>query len=78
MADQVKAWKRLSVEKPHLLILSPMYLAFSQLQALNTKLHRVAEQLEQGRRHLECACSLAEWQVERGGRVHFEHPWAAT
>ena len=34
-ADQ--AQKRLSVEKPQLLILSPMCLAFSQLQALNTK-----------------------------------------
>ena len=34
-ADQVKASKRLSVEKPHLLILSPVCLAFSQLQALN-------------------------------------------
>ena len=33
-ADQVKARKRLSVEKPHLLILSPMCLASSQLQAL--------------------------------------------
>ena len=29
-ADQVKAQKRLSVTKPHLLILSPMCLAFSQ------------------------------------------------
>ena len=36
-ADQVKARKRLSVEKPHLLILSPMYVAFSQLEVLNTK-----------------------------------------
>ena len=35
-ADQVKAQRRLSDEKPHLLILSPMCLAFSQLQALNT------------------------------------------
>ena len=27
---------------------------------------------------MEFACSLAELQVERGGRVLFEHPWAAT
>ena len=32
-ADQVKAQKRFSVEKPHLLILSPMCLAFSHLTA---------------------------------------------
>ena len=35
-ADKVKARKRLSVEKPNLLILSPMCLAFPQWQALNT------------------------------------------
>ena len=74
-ADQVEAQKRLSDEKPHLLILSPTCLAFSQLQALNTK---PAELLEQGRRHLEFACSLAQSQVERGGRVLFGHPWEAT
>ena len=71
-ADQVKTWKRLSDEKP--LISCPM----SQLQALNTKPDRLAELLEQGSHHLEFACSLAGSQVERGGRVLFEHPWAAT
>ena len=54
--DQVKAQKRLSVEKLHLL---SMCLAFSQLQALNTKPDRLAELLKQGRHHLEFACSLA-------------------
>ena len=34
-ADQVKAQKKSSVEKPHLLILSPMCLAFSHLQTQN-------------------------------------------
>ena len=53
---------------PYLLILRPMCLAFSQLQAL----------LEQGRRHLEFACSLAKSQIEQGGRVLFQHPWTAT
>ena len=51
---------RLSDEKPHLLIFSTMCLAFSQLQALNTKPDRLAELLEQGRRHLEFVRSLAE------------------
>ena len=37
-ADQVKAQKPLSGGKPYLLILSPMCLAFSQLQALKTSL----------------------------------------
>ena len=77
-ADKVKALKRLSVEKPHLLILSLMCLTFSQLQALNTKPDRQAELLEQGTHLLEFACSLAGSQVERGGRFLFEHPWAAT
>ena len=76
-ADQVKAEKRLSDEKPHLLILSPTCLDFSQLQALNTKPDKMAELLEQGKRHFEFACSLAEMQIERGGRVLFEHPLAA-
>ena len=74
-ADQVKAQRRWSDEKPHLLILSPMCLAFSKLQALNTKPDKLAELLEQGKRHLEFACSLPELQIERGGRVLFEHPW---
>ena len=77
-ADQVKDQKRLSDEKPYLLILSPKCLAFSQLQALNTKPERLAELLEQGRQHMEFACILAESQIERGGRVLFEHPWMAT
>ena len=73
-ADQVNPQKRCSDEKPHLLIVSPMCLVFSQVQALNTKPDRLEELLEQGRRHLEFARSLAESQVERGGRVLFEHP----
>ena len=73
-ADEVKVWERLSGEKPHLLILSPMCSAFSQLQALITKPDRLAELLEQGRSHLEFACSLAGSKVERSGRVLFEHP----
>ena len=77
-ADQANARKRLSVENPHLLNMSPICLAFSHLQALNTKPDRLAELLEQARHHLEFACSLAGSQVERGGDALFEHPWAAT
>ena len=53
-----------------------MCFAFSQLQALNAKPERLAELLEQGKRHLEFACSLAETQIENCGRVLFEHLWA--
>ena len=78
-ADRVQAQKWLSDEKPRLLIfLSPMCLAFSQSQALNTKPDLLAELLEQGRRHLEFACSLAELKLERGGRVLFEDSWVVT
>ena len=38
----------------------------------------MAELLKQDRRHVEFACTLARPQGERGGRVLFEHPWAAT
>ena len=48
-------------EKQYLVILSLMCLAFSQLQALNTKSDKLAELLEQGRHHLESACSLTSW-----------------
>ena len=51
--------------------LSPMCLAFFQLQALNTKPDKLAELQEQGRRHLEFARTPAELQIERGGRVLF-------
>ena len=63
----LRADERVSDEKPHLLIVSSMCLAFSQLQP-----DRMAELLEQGKRHLEFACSLEDLQVERGGRVLLE------
>ena len=55
-----------------------MCLVISQLLALNTKPDRLAELLNQGKHHLEIAWSLARPQVERGGRVPFANPWAAT
>ena len=70
-ADQVKAEKRLSDEKPHLLILSPKCLSLSRLQ--HAKLDELAEL-----RHLEFACSPARLQIEQGGRVLFEYPLAAS
>ena len=66
-ADQVKAEKRLNDEKPHLLILSPMRLALSRPQ--HAEPDKLAELREQGKRHLEFACSLAELQIEQGARV---------
>ena len=74
--DQVKAEKRLSDEKPRVRILSPMCLALSRLQ--DAKPDELAELREQGRRHLEFACSLARLQIEQGGRVLFEYPLAAS
>ena len=64
--QQVAAEERLSVEKPYLLILSVMCLAFSQLQTLNTKPEKLAELLKEGRLHLEFACKLATQQVSMG------------
>ena len=58
VADKVKAQKKLSIEQPHLLILSPMCLDCSQLQALKTKPDRMAEMLKQSKHHLEFACSF--------------------
>ena len=75
-ADQVKAEKRLNDEKLHLLILSPMCLALSRLQ--HAKPDELAELREQGKRHLEFACSPARLQIEQGGRVLFEYPLAAS
>ena len=69
-ADQVKAEKRLSDEKPHLLILSPMCLSHSRLQ------HAKPDELAE--RHLEFACSLGRLQIEQGGLVLFEYPLAAS
>ena len=73
-AEQVKAEKRLTDEKPHLFLLSPTCLSLSRLQ--HTKPDELAELREQGKRHLEFACSLARLQIERGGRVLFEYPFA--
>ena len=67
VADKVKAQKKLSMEQPHLLMLSPMCLDCSQLQALKTKPDRTAEMLKQSKHHLEFACNLARPESERGG-----------
>ena len=75
-ADQVKAEKRLSDVKPHSLIVSPMCLSLSRLQ--HAKPDELSELREQGKRHLEFACSPARLQIERGGRVLFEYPLAAS
>ena len=75
-ADQVKAEKSLNDERLHLLILSPRCRSHSRLQ--HTKPDELAELREQGKRHLEFACSLARLQIERGGRVLFEYPLAAS
>ena len=74
-ADQVKAEKRLSDEKPHLLVLSPMCLCLSRLQ--HTKPDELAELREQGKRHLE----FAVWQDCKSSEVDaffFEYPLAAS
>ena len=73
--DRKEAQGRLDVEKPYLLVLGPMWLDPSQLHDLSTKPGKVQELLETGRKHLEFACSLAQQQVARGGRVPFELPW---
>ena len=75
-SDQVKAGKRLSDEKPRLLILSPMCLSLSRRQ--HTQPDELAELREQGKRPLEVACNLARLQIERGGRVLFECHLAAS
>ena len=64
-------------EKPYLLVLSPLCVAFSTLQNLNKGSAHYEALLANGRVHLEYACSLAE-EIDRGGRVLFEHPWGAN
>ena len=75
-ADQVKADKKLSDERPHLLRRSPMCLSLNRLQ--RAKPDELAELREQGKRQLEFACSLARLHIERGGRVLFEYLLAAS
>ena len=65
-------------EKPYLLMLSPLRVAFSTLQNLNKGFAHYEALLANGRMHLEYACSLAEEQMDRGGRVLFEHLWGAS
>ena len=48
------------------------------LDCMHAKPDELAELREQGKRHLEFACSLARLQIEQGGRVLFEYPLAAS
>ena len=50
--------------------------SLSRLQ--HAKPDELAEPREQGKRHLEFACSLARLQIEQGGRILFEYPLAAS
>ena len=77
-ADQVEAEKRLNDEKPHLLIFESHVLGSLSLSRLqHAKPDESAELLEQGKRHLEFACSLAEFQIEQDGRVLIQYPCCA-
>ena len=76
-ADQVKAEKRLSDDKPHLLIFEcDVPVSLSRLQ--HAKPDELVELREQGKRHLEFACGLARLHIEQGGPVLFEYPLAAS
>ena len=76
--QQEDARVAISHEKPYLLVLSPLCVAFSTLQNLNKGSAHYEALLANGRMHLEYACSLPEEQIDRGGRVLFEHPWGAS
>ena len=65
-------------ERPRLLILSPMCLSLSLSRLQHPKPDELAELREQGKRHLEFACSPARLQIQRGGRVLCECPLAAS
>ena len=59
--------------------------AFAQSHVLGSlsrpqhaKADELAELREQGKRHLEFACSLAEMHIEQGGRGLFKYPFAAS
>ena len=53
-----------------------MPVSLSRLQ--RAKPEKLTELREQGKRHLEFACSPARLQIEQGGRVLFEYPLAAS
>ena len=64
MAEDLRLVWDLRPEEKRLNVFESHMLAFSQFQALNTKPEGMAELLEQGRPHLEVACSLARPQVK--------------
>ena len=53
-----------------------MLVSLSRLQ--HAKPDELAELREQGKSHLEFACSLARLHIEQGGRVLFEYPLTAS
>ena len=58
----------------YLLALSRLCVAFSTLQTLNKGFAHYEALLANGRMHLEYACSLAEEQIDRGGRSPLRAP----
>ena len=78
-ADQVKAEKRLSDEKPHLLILSPMCLSLSLSLDCNTP-SQTSWRNCRSRANVTWSLHAVQerLQIEQGGRVLFEYSLAAS
>ena len=75
--DRVRAWRKLQVEKPDLLILCPPCGPFSLLQEWNyprMKMEKAMCMLGEGVEHLTFSMEMFEWQVMEGRWALFEHP----
>ena len=79
--QRAKAKRRVTQEKPTILIGSPMCTAFCHLQNINFKRmdpERVRKILTRARLHLAFCCELYRIQVAEGRHFIHEHPALAT
>ena len=73
-----KAEKYIEEEKPLLLIGSPMFTAFSQLQRMGARDHHSAEKMRKAVNHMKFVTKMYEKQMQAGRLFLHEHPASAS
>ena len=79
-SDRERCFKKLEIEDPDVLVVSPPCGPFSILQEWNYSrmpLKKAVLMLQEGVQHVNFAMRLFEWQVRRGKVALFEHPRGA-
>ena len=85
ISDRERAWKRITTEKPFIVIGSPPCTKLSILQELCKAVHgdkpgwmdKHKLELEEATKHVECCAAISRYQMSQGRHFLHGHPWTA-